>query len=190
MESAQSKDDLANQSLDVVAQVLFQEPECSHPPPIFIEWVVLRAKLHPASSVQVYLKAAPSNSGSKHYVHRAAHALSRSRQIKRNHWNCGYLDRTDLSSGLSWLSDSPTRSTGFRSKWPQIFSLLVLSEWSCLRPPLLAEGTYVFAFLVLGCAHRISDYVGPGLRWRRRPELSIPFHKLDQMRSKPSCRRG
>ena len=26
MESAQSKDDLANQSLDVVAQVLFQEP--------------------------------------------------------------------------------------------------------------------------------------------------------------------
>jgi len=37
MESAQSKDDLANQSLDVVAQVLFQEPECSHPPPIFIE---------------------------------------------------------------------------------------------------------------------------------------------------------
>ena len=191
MESAQSKDDLANQSLDVVvAKVLFVEPECCHRPPIFIEWVVLRATLHSASSVQVYLKAAPSNSSSKHCVHRAVHALSGSRQIKRNHWNCEYSVQTNLSSGLSWLSDSPTRSTGFRSKWPQIFYLLVLSEWSCLRPPLLAEGTCVFAFLVLGCVHRISDYVGPGLRWRRHPELSIPFHKLDQMRSKPSCRRG
>jgi hypothetical protein len=38
MESAQSKDDLANQSLDVVvAKVLFVEPECCHRPPIFIE---------------------------------------------------------------------------------------------------------------------------------------------------------
>ena len=86
MESAQSKDDLANQSLDVVeAKVLFVEPECCQQPPIFIESAVLRAKLHSASSVQVYLKAAPSNSSSKHYVHREAHALSRSRQIKRNH---------------------------------------------------------------------------------------------------------
>jgi hypothetical protein len=81
VESVQNRGDWANLGLDVVDAVgLFAGPECCHQPPVFIEFVVLRALPHSACSAQVYLQEGSSNSSSKYCILRARHAVSRSRQ--------------------------------------------------------------------------------------------------------------